>query len=394
MARSSSRIGVFIAGMLVAVLVLVVLMVVGVLPVKTEKATTQTTSTADAAGELTPRQIYEQEGAGVVEVHASFAAADSGSPAAPSSPAGQGLGTGFLVSSDGYILTNDHVITNNGQVADAVAVVFKSQDGANPDGTRVAATVVGGDEANDVALLKIDPSQAPVVHPLSLGDSTKVQVGEPVVAIGSPMGLSFSVSSGIVSATDRTLRSPTGAVIPGGIQTDAAINTGNSGGPLIDSSGKVIGINTMIASHSGGSQGLGFAVPINTAVTIMEQLKTGGAVGAAYLGVSGQTLNADLAAALGVSVSQGVLVAYVVSGSPAAKAGIVGGSRQTEIQGQTYLTGGDVIQAIDGEAVTSAEDLVAAIGQHKPGDTIMLTVVRNGQTKQAPATLTERPSGA
>jgi len=385
---------VFIAGMLVAVLVLVVLMVVGVLPVKTEKATTQTTSTADAAGELTPRQIYEQEGAGVVEVHASFAAADSGSPAAPSSPAGQGLGTGFLVSSDGYILTNDHVITNNGQVADAVAVVFKSQDGANPDGTRVAATVVGGDEANDVALLKIDPSQAPVVHPLSLGDSTKVQVGEPVVAIGSPMGLSFSVSSGIVSATDRTLRSPTGAVIPGGIQTDAAINTGNSGGPLIDSSGKVIGINTMIASHSGGSQGLGFAVPINTAVTIMEQLKTGGAVGAAYLGVSGQTLNADLAAALGVSVSQGVLVAYVVSGSPAAKAGIVGGSRQTEIQGQTYLTGGDVIQAIDGEAVTSAEDLVAAIGQHKPGDTIMLTVVRNGQTKQAPATLTERPSGA
>ncbi|MEI6448867.1 MAG: trypsin-like peptidase domain-containing protein [Actinomycetes bacterium] len=394
MARSSSRIGVFIAGMLVAVLVLVVLMVVGVLPVKTEKATTQTTSTADAAGGLTPQQIYEQEGAGVVEVHASFAAADSGSPSAPSSPAGQGLGTGFLVSSDGYILTNDHVITNNGQVADAVAVVFKSQDGANPDGTRVAATVVGGDEANDVALLKIDPSQAPVVHPLSLGDSTKVQVGEPVVAIGSPMGLSFSVSSGIVSATDRTLRSPTGAVIPGGIQTDAAINTGNSGGPLIDSSGKVIGINTMIASHSGGSQGLGFAVPINTAVTIMEQLKTGGAVGAAYLGVSGQTLNADLAAALGVSVSQGVLVAYVVSGSPAAKAGIVGGSRQTEIQGQTYLTGGDVIQAIDGEAVTSAEDLVAAIGQHKPGDTIMLTVVRNGQTKQAPATLTERPSGA
>ena len=394
MARSSSRIGVFIAGMLVAVLVLVVLMVVGVLPVKTEKATTQTTSTADAAGELTPRQIYEQEGAGVVEVHASFAAADSGSPAAPSSPAGQGLGTGFLVSSDGYILTNDHVITNSGQVANAVAVVFKSKDGANPDGTRVAATVVGGDEANDVALLKIDPSQAPVVHPLSLGDSTKVQVGEPVVAIGSPMGLSFSVSSGIVSATDRTLRSPTGAVIPGGIQTDAAINTGNSGGPLIDSSGKVIGINTMIASHSGGSQGLGFAVPINTAVTIMEQLKTGGAVGAAYLGVSGQTLNADLAAALGVSVSQGVLVAYVVSGSPAAKAGIVGGSRQTEIQGQTYLTGGDVIQAIDGEAVTSAEDLVAAIGQHKPGDTIMLTVVRNGQTKQAPATLTERPSGA
>jgi putative serine protease PepD len=380
--------------MLVAVLVLVVLMVLGVLPVKTEPTTTPTTSTADAAGGLTPQQVYEQEGAGVVEVHARFAAADSGSPSAPSSPAGQGLGTGFLVSSDGYILTNDHVITNNGQMADAVVVVFKSSAGSKADDTRVAATVVGGDEANDVALLKIDPAEAPVVHPLSLGDSTKVQVGEPVVAIGSPMGLSFSVSSGIVSATDRTLQSPTGAVIPGGIQTDAAINTGNSGGPLIDSSGMVIGINTMIASVSGGSQGLGFAVPINTAVTIMEQLKTGGAVGPAYLGVSGQTLSADLATALGVSVSQGVLVAEVVSGSPAAKAGIIGGSRQTEIQGQTYMTGGDVIQAIDGEAVTSAEDLVAVIGQHKPGDTITLTVVRNGQTKQVPATLTERPSSA
>jgi len=394
MVKSSSRIGVFIAGMLVAVLVLVLLMVVGVLPVKTEKTTPQTSAAAAAAGELTPLQVYQQEGAGVVEVLASFGATSSGSPSAASSPSGQGLGTGFLVSSDGYILTNDHVITSNGQVADAVVVVFKGPAGSKADGTPVAATIVGGDEANDVALLKIDPAQAPVVHPLSLGDSTKVQVGEPVVAIGSPMGLSFSVSSGIVSATDRTLRSPTGAVIPGGIQTDAAINTGNSGGPLIDSSGKVIGINTMIASHSGGSQGLGFAVPINTAVTIMDQMKTGAAAGYAYLGVSGQTLSADLATALGVSVSQGVLVADVAVGSPAAKAGIIGGSRQIVIQGQTYMTGGDVIEAIDGKAVTSADGLVAVVSQHKPGDTITLTVVRGGQTKQAQATLTERQSGA
>ena len=394
MAKSSSRIGVFIAGMLVAVLVLVVLMVVGVLPVKTEQTTSPTTSTADAAGGLTPQQIYQQEGDGVVEVHASFAAAGSGSPSAPSSPAGQGLGTGFLVSNEGYILTNDHVITSNGQVADAVVVVFKSQDGANPDGTRVEATVVGGDAATDVAVLKIDPSQAPVLHPLSLGDSTKVQVGEPVVAIGSPMGLSFSVSSGIVSATDRTLQSPTGAVIPGGIQTDAAINTGNSGGPLIDSSGEVIGINTMIASHSGGSQGLGFAVPMNTAVKVMDRLKTGGTAGYAYLGVSGQTLSPDLATALGLNVDHGVLVADVASGGPAAEAGIMGGDRQVVIQGQTYVTGGDVIQAIDGKAVTSAEDLAAVVSQQKPGDTITLTVVRAGHTKQVQATLTERPSGA
>ena len=394
MVKSSSRIGVFIAGVLVAVLVLVLLMVVGVLPVKTDQTTSQTDTAGGAAGELTPLQIYQQDSAGVVEVLASFGGAGTGSPTAPSSPSGRGLGTGFLVSSDGYILTNDHVITNNGQVADAVVVVFKSQGESDADGTHVKATVVGGDAATDVALLKIDPNEAPVVHPLTLADSNKVSVGEPVVAIGSPLGLSFSLSSGIVSATDRTLQSPSGAVIPGGIQTDAAINSGNSGGPLIDSSGKVIGINTMIASNSGGSQGLGFAVPINTAVEVMDRLKTGGAAGDAYLGVSGQTLSADLATALGVSVSEGVLVAEVASGSPAAMAGIIGGDRQIVIQGQTYLTGGDVIQAIDGEAVTSAEDLVAVISRHKPGDTITLAVVRNGQTKQVQATLTERPSGA
>ena len=150
----------------------------------------------------------------------------------------------------------------------------------------------------------------------------------------------------------------------------------------------------MIASNSGGSQGLGFAVPINTAVKVMDRLKTGGTTGDAYLGVSGQTLNADLAKALGMSVSQGVSVAEVAAAARPSIAGIFGGDRQVVIQGQTDVTGGDVIQAIDGEVVTSAEDLAASVSQKKPGDTITLTVVRNGQTKQVPATLTERPSGA
>jgi len=220
-----------------------------------------------------------------------------------------------------------------------------------------------------------------------------VEAGEAVVAIGNPLGYDFSVTSGIVSATSRNLQSPNGSVIPNGIQTDAAINEGNSGGPLIDSSGKVIGINEQIASQSGGNKGLGFAVPIDTAAKVMAQFKTSGTVSYAYLGVSCQTLSADISKALGVNVSQGVLVADVTGGSPAAKAGIKGGSQRTVIQGQTYATGGDVIEAIDSKAVTSAEDLAAAIMQHKPGDTVTVTVLRGVSAQQLKATLRQRPSG-
>ena len=182
--------------------------------------------------------------------------------------------------------------------------------------TTVDASVVGVDETSDVALLKIDPAKAPGFEPLVLGDSAAVQPGEAVVAIGNPLGFDFSVTSGIVSAVHRNLQSPNGSVIPNGIQTDAAINSGNSGGPLFDSSGSVIGINEQIASESGGNQGLGFAVPINTAKRVMEQLKATGKVTYAYLGVQGQTLSADIATALGVKADKGVLVASVASGSP------------------------------------------------------------------------------
>ncbi|HEY5386453.1 MAG TPA: trypsin-like peptidase domain-containing protein, partial [Thermoleophilia bacterium] len=295
-----------------------------------------------------------------------------------------------VVSDQGYILTNAHVVSNNGQKADSVTVVFK---GTGSTTTRVKAQIAGIDETSDVALLKVDPVQAPKLVVLPLGDSSKVEAGEAVVAIGNPLGYDFSVTSGIVSATNRNLQSPNGSVIPNGIQTDAAINEGNSGGPLIDSSGKVIGINEQIASQSGGNQGLGFAVPIGTAAKVMAQLKTSGTVSYAYLGVSGQTLSADISKALGVSVDQGVLVAEVAGGSPAAKAGIKGGGQQTVIQGQTYVIGGDVIEAIDGKAVTSAEDLAAVIMQHKPGDTVSVTVLHGGSTQQLKATLTQRPSG-
>ncbi len=219
---------------------------------------------------LTPQQIYEEHVDSVVEIRATFPGyydmwgQYSGDQ--------QALGTGFVVSDDGSILTNAHVVSANGQVASAVTVIFK---GDGTEGIQVEGTVVGADDSTDVALVMIDPSQVPGIQAIPLGDSSAVSVGEEVVAIGNPLGLDFSLSSGVVSATDRELQSPNGATITGGIQTDAAINSGNSGGPLINASGEVIGINEQIASQGGGNEGIGFSVPINTAISVMEQMKSG-----------------------------------------------------------------------------------------------------------------------
>ncbi len=327
MTRLRSRGIFFISGVAVTALVLVALMALGVLPVRTVKTAvvtqqtavgTTAASTAASGQALTPAQIYQKDSSGVVEVVSTLQTTTQGL-FGPVSGQSQALGSGFVVSKQGYILTNAHVVSSNGRPASAVSVVFK---GKGSQTTRVAATIVGVDETSDVAVLKVDPAKAPALNPLVLGDSSKAQVGEPVVAIGNPLGFDFSLTSGIVSATDRNLQSPNGSTISNGIQTDAAINEGNSGGPLIDSSGKVIGINEQIASQSGGNQGLGFAVPIDTAAAVMSQIEKTGNVTYAWLGVSGQTVSPDVAKALGLGVSQGVLVAGVESGSPAAKAGI------------------------------------------------------------------------
>jgi S1-C subfamily serine protease len=391
-------------GSAVTALVVVALMATGVLPVKTEKTTVvRETSTATAAATstvaltgtaMTPAQIYNKYSAGVVEVLSTFANVSSTSPYGQSSSSAQALGSGFIVSTDGTILTNAHVVSNNGARATSVKVVFKTQSGSGTDTTTVAASVVGVDETSDVAVLKVDPLKAPALDPLPLGDSSAVQVGEAVVAIGNPLGYDFSVTSGIVSATNRNLQSPNGSVIPDGIQTDAAINEGNSGGPLIDASGHVIGINEQIASQSGGNQGLGFAVPINTAASVMKQLQATGKVTYAYLGVQGQTITSDIAGALGLKQTQGVLVAAVSPGSPAAKAGLKGGSQQTDLQGQPYVVGGDVITAMDGETLASMDELGAAIMKHKPGDSVTLTVISGGKARDVNATLAERPSSS
>ena len=404
MKRVWSKTGAFATGALATVLVVVLLMAAGVLPVKTEKitvvreksaATAAATSTvALTSAAMTPAQIYDKYSAGVVEVLATFSNVSSMSPYGPSSSSAQALGSGFVVSADGSILTNAHVVSDNGTRADSVKGVFKTQNGAGTDTTTVAATVVGVDETSDVALLKVDPAKAPALESPRGTGSSAVQVGEAVVAIGNPLGYDFSVTSGIVSATNRNLQSPNGSVIPDGIQTDAAINEGNSGGPLIDASGQVIGINEQIASQSGGNQGLGFAVPINTAVSVMKQLQTTGKVTYAYLGVQGQTITSDIAGALGLKLTQGVLVAVVSDGSPAATAGIKGGSQQTDLQGQLYVVGGDVIIAMDGQSLAGMDELAAAIMKHKPGDTVTLTVVSGGKTSDVKVPLVARPNGA
>jgi putative serine protease PepD len=220
---------------------------------------------------LSAQQVYEQNIAGVVEIKSTFPGTTD--MWGQSTGQQQGIGTGFVVSTDGQILTNAHVVSESGVTASTVTVVFKGSNGSQ--GTEIPATIVGSDESTDVALLKIDPSQAPGITPVKLGDSSQVAVGQEVVAIGNPLGLDFSLSSGVVSATNRELQSPNGATITGGIQTDAAINPGNSGGPLFNANGEVIGINEQIDSQSGGNEGIGFAVPINTAVSVMQQMQNG-----------------------------------------------------------------------------------------------------------------------
>jgi S1-C subfamily serine protease len=334
-------------------------------------------STPSTTGGLTPDQIYQSLSGGVVMVLSEFSGSGT-----------QALGTGFVVDKAGYILTNAHVVDESGQQANTVTVVFNK---GGSETQRVAGQLVGVDVGSDVAVIKVDPGKVDL-KPLPLGDSDKVIVGESVVAIGNPLGYDFSITSGIVSATGRSLQAPNGQTIPNGIQTDAAINQGNSGGPLIDTSGKVIGINEQIASSGGGNDGLGFAVPINTAIRSLEQLKSNGKVQYAWMGVGLTTLTSDIASMFNMKTQGGALVEQVSPGSPAAKAGIQGGDKTVTVQGQQFTIGGDVIVKADNTEIKTADDLIAFLGTKKPGDTVTVTIERDGKTQEVKVTLVERPS--
>jgi S1-C subfamily serine protease len=327
-------------------------------------------------------QIYRRDGQGVAFIQASRAPEESTfNPFGEPEGGGGGIatGSGFLIDTEGHIVTNNHVVEGSTKVT----VKLGSENSSHP------AEVVGADPASDIALLKVE-LPANQLHPLSLGDSSKVLVGDPVVAIGNPFGLDRTVTSGIVSALQRQIQAPNGFSINHVIQTDAAINPGNSGGPLIDSSGSVIGINSQIQTGGGGNGnvGIGFAIPINTAREVVKQIETNGKVEHAYIGITGGTVTPALAEALKLPVKKGVLVNEVVKGGPADKAGIKGGETEATIEGAQVRLGGDVITELDGNSVASMEDLIDAINAAKPGDKMEVTILRGNDAEEKTVTVT------
>src|SRR5919204_2354075 len=304
---------------------------------------------------LTVNQIYQHDSPGVAFIEAQSAPR----PPSPLNPFGGGgggtaTGSGFVIDHEGHILTNAHVI----QGADKIEVTLGNTDSSQP----VSAQVVGKDPSTDIALLKVNaPSDQ--LHPLSLGDSSQAQVGDPVVAIGNPFGLDRTVTTGIVSALQREIKAPNGFTINNVIQTDAAINPGNSGGPLLGADGQVVGINSQIATGGGnGSVGIGFAVPINLAKRVIPQLEKGGTVQRAYLGVEMATVTSQIAKALKLPTDHGALIQRVIPGGPAAKAGLRGGHTPTS---QDLNAGGDLIVKVGGKDVRSSDGVAAAIASKK-----------------------------
>jgi S1-C subfamily serine protease len=327
-------------------------------------------------------QIYRRDGQGVAFISSKLPSQGTG-PFGESEGGGTATGSGFLIDTEGHIVTNNHVVEG----ADRVEVKLGSSD------TTYSAEVVGADPATDVALLKVD-APADQLHPLALGDSSKVEVGEQVIAIGNPFGLDRTVTAGIVSALQRQIQAPNGFSISHVIQTDAAINPGNSGGPLINGSGSVIGINSQILNGGGGNGnvGIGFAVPIDTAREVVQQIEEHGEVKHAYLGINGGTITPDLARALKLPVKEGVLVNEVVKGGPADQAGIEGGDTSATIEGANIQLGGDIITEVNGKKIAGMEEVINAVNGASPGDKLELKILRGNTTKDVTVTLGVRPA--
>jgi len=323
---------------------------------------------------LTVGEIYRRAYKGVVEI--TVTSSSSSSPLGGEDQRAQG--SGFVYDSEGNIVTNEHVVDG----AKSVSVRFWN-------GNSYPATVVGTDPSTDLAVIKVDAPHS-ILKPLSLGDSSKLLVGDGVVAIGSPFGLEETVTSGIVSALHRQMEAPNSFTINDSIQTDAAINHGNSGGPLLNSHGQVIGVNAQIRSDSGGSDGVGFAIPSNTIKTIASQLISNGKVEHAYLGVSVQTIPSSVASDL--NLVEGVELRAVRPSTPAASAKLHAATGSKVVDGDPYFIGGDVITAIDGQKITTSEGLQRAIDAKRPGDTVSVEFWRSGDSHTIQVKLATRPS--
>jgi putative serine protease PepD len=337
------------------------------------QVTVESSEPAASTNGLSINEIYRRAHKGVVELTVSGSA-----PSPLGEQSRQALGSGFVYDRQGHLITNQHVVDG------ASSVSVRLWNGRTYD-----ASVVGSDSSTDLAVLDVD-APASVLEPIALGDSGEVEIGDGVVAIGSPFGLEQTITSGIVSALHRTMTAPNNFSINDSIQTDAAINHGNSGGPLLNGQGRVIGVNAQIESDSGGNDGVGFAIPSNTVRSIVSQLIESGEVQHAYLGVGVQEIPASVADEL--DLVEGVALTEVRADTPAARAGLRAATGSRLVDGQSYPTGGDVITEIDGNAVASSEELQSTIDGKQPGETVSITYVRDGDNRTTSVRLAERPS--
>jgi 2-alkenal reductase len=358
---------------------------------QTKTRTVQTTTTkvevlrqtGESEGGFDPRAIYEHESPGVVTVISAGLQGPSGDNA-------EGLGSGFVISGDGEIATNAHVVTTGEgpdiRKASQVYVHFA-------DGNQVPAEVKGFDPFADVALLKIDAAGL-TLRPLPLGTTRDLHVGAPVAAIGSPFGEEQSLSVGVVSGLDRSIQSLTGFDTTGAIQTDAAINHGNSGGPLLDGRGRVLGINAQIQTSTGDGSGVGFAVPVDTVRRSLDQLRRNGRARYAYLGVSSVALYPQLAQHFDLGVSSGAWIQDVTQNGPAEHAHLRAGNDTERFQDREFRPGGDVVTAVQGRPIHAESDLARVLLGYAPGDTVTLDVRRGAKREQVRVKLGERPLGS
>jgi S1-C subfamily serine protease len=361
---------------------------------KTKTVTTKVQvleQSAGAEGErrtsFDPRRIYKDEAPGVVTVVSLFGSQGLDSIIGGGGGDQGGVGSGFVVSRDGEIATNAHVVTtgegNEIKRANQLYVEFA-------DGNQVEAKIVGYDPNADIALIKVDP-EGLTLRPLPLAQDSEVQVGTPVAAIGSPFGEKQSLSVGVVSAVDRAIGSLTEFQISGAIQTDAAINPGNSGGPLVDGRGRVIGVNQQIKSQSGGGEGVGFAVPAPVVQRSLEGLRKDGKVRYAYLGVQSVELYPQLVDHFDLPVGKGAWVQVVQPDGPGAKAGLKGGKEDAKFQARSFTDGGDIITKIDDRKIDTPDDLSEAVQLFDPGQKVKVEVYRDGKKRDLGLTLGERP---
>jgi len=374
--------GMFVGGVIGAAVVVAIVAVLFVSPPASLKSdiTISNENTPSALAETSPVyskslsliEIFEKSEPGVVRVNVQRNDTDGGSG---------GVGSGFVFDKQGHIITNAHVVKD----AAKVAVTFL-------DGRSYNAEIIGVDEFTDIAVIKVNADLV-LLHPLSLGDSSNLKVGEQLAAIGNPFGLSGSMTSGIVSQLGRLLSSGSGYSIPDVIQTDAAINPGNSGGPLLNMRGEIVGINTAIQSATGEFTGVGFSVPSQTIAKIVPTLIEKGEYKHPWIGIAGRDIDPDLAKVLNLKDAKGFLIVTVVDDSPAAKAGLIGSDKTIEVEGVKYPTGGDIILSVDGIDVRKIDDILIHLQRSKSvGDEMVLQILRDGRTTNTTITLQERPN--